>query len=151
MDTETSPCGLIRVEWQFSTGLMSHEINSPRFVDTRSGAPFLTLWDEQWDASVRWEGEGRFGFSLRNYGRPGNLEAEIDVPARTVRLVTPAGQLGPLDAADRIVRAGFEQVEREVVRADPRPTTAPGRWSPTILVFIALMAAALGILFYRFR
>lgn len=150
MADETSPCGLVRVEWQYSTGLMSHEINAPRFIDARTGAPFLTLWDEQWDANVRWDGEGRFCFSLRNYGRPGNLEAEVDVVAHTLRLVVPAGRTEPLDTADRIVRAGFIQLENEARRADPRRPAAPVRWSRTGVVFIALMAALLAIVFYRF-
>jgi hypothetical protein len=141
MADEISPCGLVRIEWQLSTGLMSHEINSPRFIDARSGQPFLTLWDEQWDASVRWHGEGRFRFGLRNYGRQGNLEAEVDLPARTFRLVAPPGDVMPLEAMEESVRNAFKQLEREANRAALQ--VAVERRRPNIWLILIVAAAIL--------
>lgn len=147
---ETSPCGLVRVEWQFSTGLMSHEINSPRFIDARTGEPFLTLWDEQWDASVRWAGEGRFGFSLRNYGRSGNVEAEVDLPARTFRVIDPTGKVEPLDNLDRSIRAAFKQVSSEAT-AVARVVDPPRKTGNIGIAFIAIFAIALGAAWLSFH
>lgn len=146
MQDETSPCGLVRVEWQLSTGLMSHEINSPRFIDARSGTPFLTLWDEQWDANVRWDGDGRFRLSLRNYGRPGNVEADVDVAAQRVHLIVPPAPPQPLADADRAVRSAFE---REVRQAMPRPPAAP-RGNGLVVGFAAILAILIGLAFYGF-
>jgi hypothetical protein len=146
---EISPDGLIRVEWQFSTGLMSHEINSPRFIDARTGEPFLTLWDEQWDGSVRWQGEGRFGLALRNYGRPGNVEAEVDLPARTWRSISPAGEIEPLIDIDRSIRAAFARAAAEAQRAAPA-LKPPGLSLRDVLGY-GVVAAVAGGAWYFFR
>lgn len=147
---EISPDGLIRVEWQFSTGLMSHEINSPRFIDARTGTPFLTLWDEQWDASVRWQGDGRFGFSLRNYGRSGTLEAEVDLKAGSWRAISPPGETEPLDRIDRSIRAAFEQASRDAART-ATPAPKPPRLTLFDLVGGLLLIAMVAGTFYVFR
>lgn len=150
MQDETSPCGMIRVEWQFSTGLMSHEINSPRFIDARTGSPFLSLWDEQWDANVRWGGEGRFHFSLRNYGRPGDLECDVDVAAGTFRLTAPPGETRPIAEIDGAVREGFRQREREARAAQSGPSAAESGWSDATIAVIAALALLLAAAYFLF-
>ena len=101
-----SPCGLIRVEWSVSTGLMSHEIWSPHFLDAATGAPFLSFRDDSWDGSVEWQGDGRFRLVLRNYNQPGDLTVLIDYPAGSFTLL-PGGQPQSLAQADREIRRAF--------------------------------------------
>lgn len=129
---------------------MSHEIWSPRFIDTRSGRVFLTLQDEQWDANVRWDGNGRFGFSLRNYSRPGNLAAEVDLLQSTFRLVTPMGHPKPLDEIGKTVRKAFAWLEKEASKKASLPPIEPPRRMGWLLVLAGVMSLALLVIIVRF-
>jgi hypothetical protein len=95
---ETSPDGTIRVEFDVSTGLMSHEIYSPRILALPGGEVLADLWGTQWDASVQFDETGMMLMYLRHYpgDRPG-FAVTIDARARSFWFRENPGERYALD------------------------------------------------------
>ena len=153
-DDELSPCGLVRVHWSIGTGLMSHEIHSPRFVDARTGLTFLSLLDEQWDGAVSWLGAGRFTLRLRNYLRPGALAATIDLPAGRYRIEGGEGDGAegdgdqPLAGIDRGIRKAFAKASAAAARAERAARPLADR--PPVWTWLAIAVAMLAACYLLF-
>lgn len=126
IETELSPCGLIRVEWHISDGLMSHVIRSPLISEVATGATILSLQDGMWDGAIAWLGGGRLTMDVRHYVRPANLSVAIDLPAGTFRLGAPGEGFAdePLAAIDVSFRREFARREKVALKR-PRPVMSP--------------------------
>jgi len=101
---KTSPDETIRVEFEISTGLMSHEIYSPRVVKLPGGEVLADLWGTQWDASANFAEAGTVTLYLRYYpaDRPG-FAVTIDARARAFWFTDNPAEQHALDQFVKLV------------------------------------------------
>ncbi|MDB5805008.1 MAG: hypothetical protein JWN73_2330 [Betaproteobacteria bacterium] len=100
----TSPDGRYAIYVDMLEARMSHWIECPSLVDTRSGETLLRFSDSNWSMDrARWNSDAVVPMDLRKYPgdhRPASFEVAIDCTARTATVAgTPAAALGEVEAA----------------------------------------------------
>jgi hypothetical protein len=126
MPQSVSPDGAIRVEFAVETGLMSHEIFSPRVVCVAGGEVLVDLWGTQWDAAAKFERPGTVRLSLRRYpGEKPGFAVTIDARARTFRFEDAPAEEHPLARFNKLV--GRKHAAQEERHAQGRPGEPPHR------------------------
>jgi len=102
---KTSPDETIRVEFEISMGLMSHEIYSPRVVELPGGEVLADLWGTEWDASAQFAEAGTVTLVLRLYpgDRPG-FAVTIDARARAFWFTDNPAERHALDQFVKLVK-----------------------------------------------
>lgn len=138
MRPELLPDGITGVEWQFSSGLMSHEIWPPRIFDTVTGETILDLLGGDWDGSIDPQPDGSFLLHLRRHSSTGQLMVRIHRATQSFQFGPAGGPPEPLATIDRRIR---EEFKRSVTASLPVKPKAQRTWIlPAILVAIALLA-----------
>ena len=117
-DTQMSPDGRIRVEWQVTEWRMSHSSRAPRLTETGTDRLLLDLWGDDWDASLTWLDAGVVQLDLRRYTQEGHCTVLIDAHAGQWRIGNASAPPQPLET----VKHGLEQVFAAANRATPKPS-----------------------------
>ncbi len=127
---KTSPDGTIRVEFEVSTGLMSHEIYSPRVLSLPSGEVLADLWGMQWDASAKFEAAGTVTLALRHYGseKPG-FGVTLDARTRSFFFTDSPGESHALDHFVKLIK-------RKLKAQKPYPSSVPAADAWTLRRFL---------------
>ncbi len=149
--SQVSPDGTLRVEFAVSTGLMSHEIYSPRVTALPAGEVLADLWGTEWDASASFAEAGTVTLALRHYpgDKPG-FAVKIDARARTfVFTGSPDDERHALAHFKRVIERKLAAQQRyPSSRSDAPP---PGmRAALKLILYVVLVVAAVFVCAYVF-
>jgi len=144
MRPELLPDGITGIEWQFSSGLMSHEIWSPRIFDTVTGETILDLLGADWDGGIDTQPDGSFLLHLRRYSSAGQLTVRIHRATQSFQFGSTGGAAEPLSTIDRRIREEFKRIRPVSPPAQPK---APTNW--ILLGVLAAMGLLAVIAFWK--
>lgn len=116
----SSPDGRMRIEWNYSSGRMSHDIWSPVIYDARSGKKILDLDCGSWDASFQWQPDGIALMFLRHYAEGGGTILTVQIDMTRDQFQAGEGGWRPLSEMQTAVPAAFFRL-----RSKPRASAAP--------------------------
>ena len=141
---KTSPDGTIKVEFDVSTGLMSHEIYSPRVVALPGGEVLADLWGTQWDATADFEAPGTVTLFLRHYpgDRPG-FAVTIDARVRSFWFTDSPAERHALDQFVKLVKR-----RHKAQGGYPCLPLIPQRSRPGLILVWLVVGAILLFIFY---